>query len=124
MGKGGLEMAHLRVALLGLRDCGVCSQQLQQAVAQLPEIELVSWPPNRPVHLLFLAGNLLELTAGDVCLISQYVWRAVALGRCAVSSLPGDLHLVTLEGCAPDVSLLIEAIIALFTEDRSSNPEE
>ncbi len=112
-------MSRLRVALLASEECGACGQALLLLAAQLSDVELVAWPPTAPVHLLFLAGKVTALTAGDLCDISQYAWKAVALGSCATVSLPRDLHLATVPGCPPEPSIIMEAIIRLFTPDRN-----
>lgn len=112
-------MNRLRVALLAADDCGACGRALLLWAEQLPEIEVVAWPPKAPIHLLFLAGKVTALTAGDLCDISQYAWKALALGSCAVRSLPRDLHLPTLPGCPPEARTIMEATIRLFTPDRN-----
>lgn len=112
-------MDRLRVALLASQECGACGRRLRQLAEQFPDVELVSWPPAAPVHLLFLVGKVTALTAGDLCAISQYAWKAVALGSCATVSLPRDLHLATVPGCPPELADIMEAIIRLFAPDRN-----
>ena len=110
-------MEPFRVAVYGPRACGACRRQLLLGGDQLAELanwlEFVTWPTDQQVDLLFLDGKLDDLTVGDWYLVSQHARQAVALGRCAGESLPRDMLLPIVYGCAPTADELIDAILRL-----------
>lgn len=110
-------MERLRIAVYGPQACGACRRALLLAGEQLAElanwVEMVAWPTEQRVDLLFLDGKLADLTVGDWYLVSLHARQAVALGRCAAESLPRDMHLPLVYGCAPTADELIDAILRL-----------
>lgn len=110
-------MEPLRIAIFGPRACGACRRELlavgEQLAALAGWVEMVSWPTDQRVDLLFLDGKLADLTVGDWYMVSQHASQAVALGRCAAESIPKDMHLSIVYGCAPTADALIDAIVRL-----------